>query len=161
MYTAMPLQGTSLASHFTKASSFAIFDQQGVMVKQFINPASESGCDKKSQLLELLKSHQVSLVVVKNIGERMLGKLLDSKMSVKQANLRGTDMAAIWGQLSGFPELTEMSQGRESVNYHKKQEQGGCCSHEHNREHGKSGKHSCCSANHARHQHGKGQCCKR
>jgi predicted Fe-Mo cluster-binding NifX family protein len=157
MFTALPLQGLSLANHFTKATSFAIYDQQGVLVKQLDNPALESGCDGKSRLVEMLGVNQVSQVIVKNIGERMLGKLLDCNMLVRQVNLRGGDIATIFSQIAQFPELNEASQGRESVNYHKKQQQGGCCSHEHAGEHHTADKKSCCGS---RHGSGRGGCCK-
>lgn len=168
MFTALPLQGASLANHFTKATSFGIYDSNGLLVKQFDNPALESGCDGKSRLIEQLSLHQVTQVVVKNIGERMLGKLLGCNMSIRQANLRGADVASIFSHIGQFPQLNEASQGRESTNYNKKQEQGGCCSHEHHAAQHGEGKKSCCGSQHGNsHQHiqgkgqGRGRCCQK
>jgi predicted Fe-Mo cluster-binding NifX family protein len=154
MYIAMPLQERALSNHFTKANSFALFDQQGTLVKQFDNPALEKGCEGKSKLIELFNLYQVSQVVVKNIGERMLGKLIDSNIQVKQANQRGVDVLSVFSQLEHFPLLTEAEQGRESVNYREKQKSGGCCNHSHDHKHKEGDNHS-----HRAAEHKQGRCC--
>lgn len=186
MYIAMPVQDRALASHFTKASSFALFDKKGDLIKQFDNPALQSGCEGKSNLVELLNLYQVSEVVVKNIGERMLGKLLAAKITVKKANQRGLDIVSLFNHIDGFPLLTDADQGRESVNYREKQKSGGCCNHEHGDQHQHAHKHQhqhkhehkhnhggegnkqgrCCGDNSGEHQHqgknkGQGRCCQK
>jgi predicted Fe-Mo cluster-binding NifX family protein len=154
MYIAMPLQERALANHFTKANTFALFDQQGTLVKQFDNPALEKGCEGKSKLIELFHLYQVSQVVVKNIGERMLGKLIDSNIVVKQANQRGVDVLSVFSQLERFPLLTDAEQGRESVNYREKQQSGGCCHHGHDHQPKMGDAHS-----HSAAEHKQGRCC--
>jgi predicted Fe-Mo cluster-binding NifX family protein len=172
MYTAIPLQGDSLANHFTKASTFALLDQNGMLVKKIDNPAIQSGCEGKSQLVEILKAHQVNRVVVKNIGERMLSKLLNLKFVVRQANRRSVDISTLFNHMAEFPELIEASEGRESVNYHNKQKQGGGCKHGHHHDSvdGSEKKGKCCQSKGKqkgqyvlsnRAHEGKGRCCQR
>ncbi|MGX9416037.1 NifB/NifX family molybdenum-iron cluster-binding protein [Vibrio sp. WJH972] len=171
MYIAMPLQDKSLSNHFTKASAFALFNQNGDFIKQFENPGLQKDCEGKSKLVELLNLYQVSQVVVKNVGERMLGKLLDSKIVVKQVNQRGLDVVSIFEHMEALPTLASADQGRESINYREKQKTGGCCNHEHKHAHKHEHKHihgrthgGCCSDD-ERQQHGqkqgKGRCCQR
>lgn len=171
MYIAMPLQGTSLASHFTKAQSYALFDQYGKIVKQLDNPALNQGCAGKNKLIELFNMHNVSQIVVKNIGERMLGKLIEAQIQVKQVNRRGRDPLSLFSQLTQFTPLTKAEHGRESVNYRAKQLAGGeaCCHQDGNDHYGhthneQSSEGACCSNHDTEHkpcgQHkGRGRCC--
>ena len=127
MSIAIPLQDATLANHFTKATCFGIYDEFGSLITQFDNPALESGCSGKHQLIEKFAEHKVNTVVVKNIGERMLGKLLGGGVKIKQVTQRNQTIPQLLNQLSHYPLLTEPSQGRASVHYQEKQQQGRCC----------------------------------
>ncbi|MFB9134666.1 NifB/NifX family molybdenum-iron cluster-binding protein [Vibrio olivae] len=129
MRIALPLQDSNLASHFTKASYFAIYDEFGDLITQFDNPAIESGCSGKHQLVERFTEYKVATILVKNIGERMLGKLLENGINIKQVNQRNQAISELLNQLAHYPVLSERSQGRPSIQYQAKQSQGECCSH--------------------------------
>ncbi|WP_051202204.1 NifB/NifX family molybdenum-iron cluster-binding protein [Ferrimonas senticii] len=140
MITAMPTDGNKLAGHFKKAPQFTIFAADGSQLVQFDNPAS-SGCSGRSELMAKFTEYQVQRVLVRNIGERMLGKLLSEKLSVFKTS-NGRAKLELLAQ-SANEELTPLiypSQGRKSINHRIKQANGGGCS---GHDHGAEG-HGCC-----------------
>jgi len=137
MKIAIPMNNDHIAGHFTKAQSLLMCDDTGAQLEQLANPALDANCSGKQSLLDLLASHQIQRVVVRNIGERMLGKLLEQGFEVHNLSRGRADLAQIIDEAVQRPNLlTRADQGQESVNYHKKQaEGGGCCSHEHGHAH--------------------------
>ena len=73
MITAIPMNKDHVASHFTKADSFVFLDDNGQILVERINPTLDANCAGKSQLLALLKAENAQRIIVRNIGERMLG----------------------------------------------------------------------------------------
>lgn len=132
MITAVPITNSRIASHFTKADSFVFINHQGRVVCHHINPARESGCAGKKNLLTLLSRQNTQRIVTRNIGERMLGKLLDLDISVFKINTSRLETLTSASDISPtMTPLTESTQGRKSVNYAAKKESGGCgCNHE-------------------------------
>lgn len=158
MITAIPMKDDRVASHFTKADSFVFLDDSGEVVATKANPALNATCSGKADLLEMLKMERTEQIIVRNIGERMLGKLLENQFSVFQTNCGRQDAKTLM-QSSHLAPLTDVTQGRQSFNYQVKQAQGGCgCHHESDENHEK-----CCSAkDHSCHEsHQKSHCCKK
>ena len=86
MITAIPVNDDRVANHFTKASHLVLVDERGVELSRTENPALGAYCSGKRKLVDLLVQQQVSRVVVRNIGERMLGKLLGHQIAVYQTD---------------------------------------------------------------------------
>lgn len=160
MITAIPMKEDRVASHFTKADSFIFINEQGDVLSRKANPALDTNCSGKNELLTLLQAENVQRVIVRNIGERFLGKLLDSQFAVYQTSCgRQGVKELVSEQTNKLIQLTSTSQGRQSLNHEAKQAQGGCgC------EHGKHDHHDgqCCGENKSagqKHHHGAGRCC--
>lgn len=130
MITAVPISNDKLANHFTKAEAICFFDQQGGLLCNFDNPATSGGCEAKSDLVALLKQQNTSSLLVKNIGQRMLQKLLDNGIQVFKVESGQKNLQQHISGLGVIP-LTSIDQARPSINYDKKSAHGGCCSHEH------------------------------
>jgi predicted Fe-Mo cluster-binding NifX family protein len=149
MITAVPVSQDRIAGHFTKADSFIFINAEGRIVCHHYNPAKEEGCAGKNHLLSLFNRQKVSRVIARNIGERMLGKLLALNVDVFQVNGSQLDIASLSAAASdGMTPLVEASQGRRSSNYHDKKASGGCGCHSEGHEEG----HEC--------SHEKGHCCR-
>ena len=119
MIFAIPYQNERIAGHFTKAERFLFTDKKNTISKE--NPALVSdGCSGKKSLFTLLKNQKTDAVIIRNIGQKMLAKLLNANIRVFRASSR---ISVETLQLSELTELTEISQGRPCKN--KKQ---GCCS---------------------------------
>lgn len=110
---AVMLTRGQLASHFTRAEQLQIVSPQGTVLATLPNPAAGEGCGGKQALLVTLKAHQVNQVVVRNIGERMLGRLLTGGMQVVQCRSARLPWPALLAEGNLQP-LTEPSQGRRS-----------------------------------------------
>lgn len=111
--SAVMLSQGRLAAHFTRAEQLQIMSPEGAVLTTLPNPAADEGCSGKQALLTALKAHQIGRVLVRNIGERMLGRLLASGMQVMQCR----SARLPWPQLltsSNLLPLTEASQGRPS-----------------------------------------------
>ena len=171
MITAIPMNDDRVASHFTKASCLVFLDERGVEINRVDNPALAANCAGKQKMVDLLAEQQVNRVVVRNIGEQMLGKLLARQFAVYQTNC-GRRLASELGDpvASGLVQLNQASQGRQSLNHEAKKKSGGCsCGHEG----GESAAHCCQSGDPHHHQekancrqgqmqgrgHGHGRCC--
>jgi predicted Fe-Mo cluster-binding NifX family protein len=124
MIIAMPMSRGRLAGHFTKAQRIGFFNEYHHLVTSFDNPALAGGCSAKKAMLNLIKEQKADIVMVQNIGERMLGKLLDAGISVSQ----GDNSLGIEQLLTSCSDvslrLLNASEGRASLNHLKKD---GCC----------------------------------
>ncbi|WP_051680291.1 NifB/NifX family molybdenum-iron cluster-binding protein [Vibrio rhizosphaerae] len=175
MIIAIPVKEERIANHFTKADHFIFTDESGEIVGRQPNPAQAAGCAGKSALLALLQSERVERVIVRQIGQRMLSRLLDNQFAVFQTQTGRQELRHLIQAADEWIPLTDTKQGRQSVNYQTKQQQGGCCGH-HQHEHHDLVQthcqgHRCCetgepgecatheSAGHQPRRHGKGRCC--
>ncbi|ACQ93270.1 conserved hypothetical protein [Tolumonas auensis DSM 9187] len=159
MITAIPMKEDRVASHFTKADSFVFINENGDVISRKANPALNANCSGKSELLTLLQAENVQRVIVRNIGERILGKLLDSQFAVYQTSCGRQDAKELVSeQANKLTQLTNASQGRQSLNHEAKQANGGCgCNHDEHEHHDQ-----CCGENKTsdqEHHHGEGRCC--
>ncbi|ENO8974983.1 NifB/NifX family molybdenum-iron cluster-binding protein [Vibrio parahaemolyticus] len=122
MIYAIPNDGERVANHFVKAPYIAIYSDTDGMLKNLANIAAmpQAGCKAKSQLIQSLQDYNVEAVLVRNIGERALEKLLHSGKQVFRLSTRSSleDVLAVPRE-----PLTDASQGRSSTNHQKK---GGC-----------------------------------
>ncbi len=160
MITAIPMKEDRVASHFTKADSFVFLNENGDVLSRKANPALNANCSGKKDLLAMLLAENAKRVIVRNIGERILGKLLESQFAVFQTNCgRQNVQELVSAQAEKLTQMTSPSQGRQSLNYEAKQANGGCgCEHDGHEPH-----QSCCEQDgqheHSHHQHGAGRCC--
>ncbi|MCR3970048.1 NifB/NifX family molybdenum-iron cluster-binding protein [Aeromonas veronii] len=139
--TAIPMNDDHIAGHFAKAERFVFVDEQGSTLAEIANPVAGNEC--KSALAELLQAHGARRIVLKNIGSKMLGKLLGSGLAVYQASQGRLAMADMLSNESGnLTELTSAEQGSasrcaEGAGHHGKGSRqcaprgrlgkGGCC----------------------------------
>ncbi|KIP77213.1 dinitrogenase iron-molybdenum cofactor [Vibrio harveyi] len=127
MIYAIPNDGECVANHFVKAPYIAIYSDSDGLLKNLANIASmpQAGCKAKSQLIQSLHEYKVDAVLVRNIGERALGKLLSSGKQVFKLSTRSS-----LDDVLGVPRspLTVATQGRPSSNHAKKDNCGGCSS---------------------------------
>ena len=75
--TAIPMNDDHIAGHFAKAERFVFVDEQGSTLAEIANPVAGNEC--KSALAELLQAQGARRIVLKNIGSKMLGKLLEKQ----------------------------------------------------------------------------------
>ena len=133
MITAIPVHKGHLAGHFTKAEQFQFIDDQGIIVGSCANPALGTTCIDKNNLLSIFEQYKAERIIVWNIGERMLGKLMSKSLRVYKAlNPRQALAEFTSPATENLMELTQSTQGRPSRNYHAKQHQRSecCCGHE-------------------------------
>lgn len=150
MTIAIPRLKGQLSPHFTKADSFALYTDKGEMLDEFANPAfAECTCEAKRALFTTLQNKQVTCIVVRNIGQHMLGKLLDAGMRVLQAATRDipATLALLATDDAQVVQLTAAEQGRPSLHHG---EHHGQCEHAHVH-HGEG--HACCHDQHAGKHH--------
>ncbi len=146
MITAIPMKADKMSGHFTKSDSFLFFDDKGAVVGQSQNPALNSDCSGKDALVDLLTASGCRQVIVRNIGERMLSKLLERDIVIYQKQGEGIAMEDLLSpEALGYKRLETPEQGVKSPNYYKKQAEGGC-GHNHASEDGgeHTQSHSCC-----------------
>ncbi len=111
--TAIPMNDDHIAGHFAKAERFVFVDEQGSTLAEIANPVAGNEC--KSVLAELLQAQGARRIVLKNIGSKMLGKLLGSGLAVYQASQGRLAMADMLSNESGhLTELTSAEQGSAS-----------------------------------------------
>ncbi|WP_323887368.1 NifB/NifX family molybdenum-iron cluster-binding protein [Aeromonas veronii] len=111
--SALMLSQGLLAGHFTRAEQLQILNPEGNVIATLVNPAAAEGCHGKQALLDALAHHQVGQVVVRNIGERMLGRLLAANIRVLQCRSARLPLPTLLAPANLQP-LTEASQGRPS-----------------------------------------------
>lgn len=126
MITAIPMNDDTIASHFTKAASLLFIDAQGAKISLHPNPALQTNCAGKQAMLDLLRAQGATRVVVRNIGQQMLGKLLASQFSVFQTRCGRTTPAELATQAVALQPLTDATQGRQSLNHEAKAGTCGC-----------------------------------
>lgn len=150
--TAIPMKDDHIAGHFAKAERFVFIDEQGTTLKEISNPIAPNEC--KGMLADLFRTHGANRVVLKNIGKKMLKKLLDNGLSVYQA-LQGRLAISkmLKNDSTSLIQLVSADQGQESACSHGQRHQreiaNSCGEHEH----GHSGKKGCGKAGSAqRHQ---------
>lgn len=151
MITAIPVNDDRVANHFTKANYLAFVDERGVELSRIENPARGADCSGKRKLVDLLVQQRVSRVVVRNIGEQMLGKLLGHQIAVYQTDCGRrlfTEMCA--PNTSVLTELNKPDQGRQSFNHEAKGKK--CCNSD-----GGTAENECLRGH--QHHHGNGRCC--
>lgn len=117
--SALMLSQGLLAGHFTRAEQLQILSPEGSVIATLANPAAAEGCHGKQGLLDALAHHQVGQVVVRNIGERMLGRLLAANIRVLQCRSTRLPLPALLAPANLQP-LTEASQGRPSRRHQSK-----------------------------------------
>ncbi|ENC6730899.1 hypothetical protein ABKZ05_001581 [Vibrio navarrensis] len=111
MIIAVPVNDQNVANHFTKAQRFALLDDRGNVLNYLDNPAlSSEGCHGKKRLIAQLLAAKVSKVMVKNIGQKSLAKLLAGNVLVERVAGRNS-LATVLS--AGAMPLTEAGQGRE------------------------------------------------
>ncbi|MGR5144986.1 NifB/NifX family molybdenum-iron cluster-binding protein [Photobacterium alginatilyticum] len=138
MITAIPMNNDHIASHFSKAEHFLFINDQGVEVSRHENPVLAAHCAGKKALLKLLLQHHAERVVVRNIGQKMLGKLLSHQLSVVQTDSgRRSAQELVSSETAGLFSLTEADQGRPSPNNNGcRHAERRCHSHSHGQGHG-------------------------
>ncbi|MGB5446856.1 MAG: NifB/NifX family molybdenum-iron cluster-binding protein [Psychromonas sp.] len=165
MITAIAMKEDRISSHFTKADSFIFMDQNGEIKAQKDNPALKQGnCSGKNEIPALLQGENVSRIIVRNIGQQILAKLLESGIAVYQSHNGHFDKSMLNDNaLNSLTPLTDISQGRPSLN-HQAKTTGGGCQHHKEKDSGCSdqgGHHqgNCNRNEQAKSGHGKGRCC--
>ena len=125
MIYAIPHSRDSVANHFMKAKQFAFFNEDNSLIQNVINPGAggNTSCSDKKAAMTLIKEMNADAVIVRNIGERALGKLLSAGIRVFKLTAQTPVSLAV---KSPMVELTDASQGRPSKNHIKK---GGCGGH--------------------------------
>ena len=127
MITAIPMDEDRVASHFTKANYLVFLDERGVEINRLDNPAREANCAGKQKMVDLLAEQQVERIVVRNIGEQMLGKLLARQFAVYQTNCGRRPAHELVDPVArGLVQLHQANQGRQSLNHEVKKKSGGC-----------------------------------
>lgn len=130
MITAIPMNDQNVASHFSKALSFAFFNELGQEVSRASNPANDSSCGGKTKLLKLFQEQGVQRVLVRHIGEQMLSRLLSNSLHVFQCtSCRNSVDELAKAPKESLKKLTSPSQGTPSVNHEKKAQSGHSCCH--------------------------------
>lgn len=125
MNTAVPMQDDRIASHFTKADHFVFLDDKGAIKSTKSNPAIDADCSGKSALHKLLIDEKAQRVIVRNIGQRSLAKLLAKGLQVFQTKSGLFDSQMLTDNRHLTP-LVHAEQGRVSTQHHAKK--GDCCS---------------------------------
>lgn len=123
MIIAVPLSRDRLASHFTKAKEIAFYNEQQQLIARFDNPALAGSCSAKKAMLNLIKDQGTSIVLVEEIGQRILGKLLAAGISVSRCNRKMELTELFSAAIDLSRRLVDAEQGRECLNHEKK---GGC-----------------------------------
>lgn len=116
---ALMLSQGQLAGHFSRAEVLQILSPGGEILATQPNPAAAEGCHGKQALLDALAHHQVGQVVVRNIGERMLSRLLAANIRVLQCRSARLPLPALLAPANLQP-LIEASQGRPSRSHQSK-----------------------------------------
>ena len=137
MIYAIPHSRDCVANHFMKAKQFVFLNEESQFINNINNPAAELGgsCREKKATISILKDMQTDAIIVRNIGERALEKLLKSGIRVFKLTQKTSISMAL---NSPMVELTSPSSGRPSPNHQKKgrcsSHSGGCCG-QHDKKH--------------------------
>ena len=170
MITAIPMNEDRIANHFSKAEKFLFINEHGEEVSRHANPVYLAQSAGKKALLHMLIQQGADRVIVRNIGQRMLGKLLDHRLGVFQIERGRRDISELAKpEATGVITLTEAEQGRPSLNYDANKKEGGRQHHReaglkqgrcgHHRSHGHAAQEEhreCCGHNGRGHGRGDG-----
>ncbi|MBO1270901.1 dinitrogenase iron-molybdenum cofactor biosynthesis protein [Shewanella sp. 4t3-1-2LB] len=120
----IPMSRGHLSGHFTKAQQLAFFSADGQLQQLVDNPALGGNCADKSAMLNLIKQQGAQIVLVHQIGERMLGKLLDAGISVCRPRERNGSLQQLLNDACDTRlRLLDTSTARPSLQHQNK---GGC-----------------------------------
>ncbi|MFM2483596.1 NifB/NifX family molybdenum-iron cluster-binding protein [Celerinatantimonas yamalensis] len=152
MRIAIPVNQDVVAGHFSQAEHFECWDSLKGRFALFDNPALQGNCAGHRQIVEQCVAMGVDAIIVRNIGQRMLDRLLKHSLTVWQLKQR-CHLSELTSQLATVDaiaaQMTDASQGRESKRQGH-EEQGHQCCH-------KDGQHSEeCQHNHQDGEHGEG-----
>lgn len=122
MIYAIPYNLDCVANHFMKAAQFTFINEDSSLIDNIKNPAvvEKSSCKDKKSLICLIKEMKTDAVIVRNIGEMALGKLLNAGIQVFRVSAQTQLSEAINSPMEA---LTSATQGRPSSNHQNK---GGC-----------------------------------
>ncbi|PSU32632.1 NifB/NifX family molybdenum-iron cluster-binding protein [Photobacterium lutimaris] len=110
-----------VAGHFGKAAGFVVYDEQGQLIAELVNSGRrEVGCKHKKQLQAQLAEHQVKTLLLGNVGQRSLARLLRAGFDVFRVPNRSSVQDVLNGKVTREP-LLSAEQGRPC-----KREKGGC-----------------------------------
>lgn len=128
MIIAIPMTKGEIAVHFTKAETVAFFDKEGASVAHFENPALQENCEGKAKMVELMKAQNANCVLVKNVGQRMLGRLLANGIEVRKTNSAPLTLKSLNQlPLENYEQLISPDQGSRSPLFETKRAQGKTC----------------------------------
>lgn len=101
-----------VAGHFGKAAAFLVFDVQGQLITQLENSGSrEIGCKHKKRLQRQLSELGVSEIVLGNVGQRSLARLLNAGFTVSRVAPRSCVASVLDGDVARET-LSSPEQGR-------------------------------------------------
>ncbi|MCW8330576.1 hypothetical protein MD588_17365 [Photobacterium sp. SDRW27] len=110
-----------VAGHFGKASAFQIFDAQGTFITLLENSGSrEIGCKHKKRIQRQLSELGVTEIILGNVGQRSLARLLGAGFTVSRVPARSELSAVLAGEVTREV-LLSAEQGRPC-----KREKGDC-----------------------------------
>lgn len=110
-----------VAGHFGKAAGFVVYDKQGQLIAELVNEGRKAvGCKHKKQLQAQLVAHNVKTIVLGNIGQRSLARLLGAGFEVFRVPNRAPLQDVVVGRVAREP-LLSADQGRPC-----KREKGAC-----------------------------------
>ncbi|WP_339367429.1 NifB/NifX family molybdenum-iron cluster-binding protein [Photobacterium sp. J15] len=110
-----------VAGHFGKAAGFLVFNQDGQLIHQFENSGRrEIGCKHKKVLQRQLTELGVTEIILCNVGQRSLARLLNSGFTVSRVPSRSPVAMVMSGEIPREA-LTSPEQGRPC-----KREKGDC-----------------------------------
>ncbi|KHT62438.1 hypothetical protein RJ45_17600 [Photobacterium gaetbulicola] len=110
-----------VAGHFGKAAGFVVYDEQGQLIAELVNHGrKEVGCKHKKQLQAQLAAHNVKTLLLGNVGQRSLARLLRTGFAVFRVPNRAPVQDVLDGKVAREP-LLSAEQGRPC-----KREKGGC-----------------------------------
>ncbi|WP_299020558.1 NifB/NifX family molybdenum-iron cluster-binding protein [uncultured Photobacterium sp.] len=112
---------SEVAGHFGKAAAFLVFDDAGQLIHQLDNRGSrEIGCKHKKMLQRQLGDLGVREIVLGNVGQRSLARLLNAGFKISRVPPRSPVSMVLDGEVAR-EELTAPEQGRPC-----KREKGDC-----------------------------------
>ncbi|MGF1726947.1 NifB/NifX family molybdenum-iron cluster-binding protein [Photobacterium nomapromontoriensis] len=110
-----------VAGHFGKAAVFMIYDRQGQCITEMVNEDPRAvGCKHKKLIQRQLVGHGVTEIILGNVGQRSLARLLAAGFAVYRVPGR-TPLAAVLNGDVQREALVAAEQGRPC-----KREKGGC-----------------------------------
>ena len=117
MIYAIVTNDKKLSPRFSKADIFTFYNEQQEVIGAYKNPALDvSGCSAKQLVIDLLNKMNCDVVVVRKIGEKTLGRLLNAGFKVEQGNTRHTTEELLENARLQKHPLTSPEQGVKKMN---------------------------------------------